>query len=272
MNNSEELLARLLNHLADKFKNQLILKGGILLRLQGSARLTQDLDYVWIRTKKRNLFAEEIKTSLQTLEGIEIKDLQVNSRGIFIQVFDQPSQTTGKIEISVVEATSLPPQALTNFRLVKPYGLKTQVVAAMDLSEAFSHKIAAALERDLVRDLYDINQWEALTSFDEKTLKERLTRLEIGRSKPKQVSWREAIRLLKEKMENLSEKDLLDQLEEWVPSEELPGLTLIIRAALSRVIQRLTVLAQKEDPTPGGDSPAPTSLKPKKKPNRPGKR
>lgn len=234
-----------------------------MLRLQGSARLTQDLDYVWIRTKKRNQFAKEIKTALQSLEGIEIKDLQVNSRGIFIQVFDLPSKSTGKVEINVIEATSLPPQAVTNFRLVRPYGLKTQVIAAMDPSEAFSHKIAAALERDLVRDLYDINQWEALTSFDEKTLRERLMHLEIARTKPKQVSWRGAISLLKGKMNALTEKKMLDQLEDWVPAEELPGLTFIIRAALSRVIQRMTILAENEAAGPSADNTPSKDLKTK---------
>ena len=66
MQTPDALLARLINHLAEEFKNQLILKGGMLLRLLNSPRATQDLDYVWLRTKKRNVFAEEIKNRLKS--------------------------------------------------------------------------------------------------------------------------------------------------------------------------------------------------------------
>ena len=91
MKTPEELLARLMNTLAQTFKNELILKGGMLLRLLNSPRGTQDLDYVWIRTKKRTLFADEIKKTLEQMEGIQVTNVHANSRGIFIRVFDQPS-------------------------------------------------------------------------------------------------------------------------------------------------------------------------------------
>lgn len=246
MNPTEELMARLLNHLAEKFKNQLILKGGMLLRLQGSPRQTQDLDFVWIRTKKRNIFAQEIKGALETLEGIEVKDLQTNSRGIFLQVFDRSKEVIAKIEISVISATSLPPKSSTTSRLSGPYALKTQVVSVMDLSEAFSHKIAASLERDLVRDLYDLMQMESLVAFDEATLRERLTKLEISRAKARQVSLQEAIGLLRERIDSLSKKKIEGELFGTLPQEEIVGLDSIIRAAVSRVIQRLEVLAAKK--------------------------
>ncbi len=235
----EELMTRLMNYLADKFKDKLILKGGMLLRLLNSPRQTQDLDYCWIRTKKRNLFAEELKDVLELLNGIQVIDVAVNSRGIFLDVIDQKSGEKTTLEINVEKSTHLPPQPLTNAPLANQYKLKPQIITTMDLSEAFSHKIAAALERDLVRDFYDLMQMEPLAPFDKTTLKDRLSRLEVQRSKPKKVSVKEAARMLKNRIDSLTEKRLKDELSALVPQEQWVGLTPVIRAALSRIIQRM---------------------------------
>lgn len=242
MKNREEFLATLMNFLAEKYKNQLILKGGMLLRLLNSPRETQDLDYVWIRTKKRTLFAEEIKTALEKLPDIKVVDVLSNSRGIFISVMDQNSNLKAKLEISVIKALNLSPKPLTTSALSHPYALRPQVVATMDLAEALSHKIAAALERDLVRDLYDLMLMEPLTSFDEKTLRERLARLEIRRAKPRSVSPQEAARLLREKINALTEGRLRDELSALLPKEPLQGMKMVLVASVSRIIQKIEVL------------------------------
>lgn len=240
---TEEIIAKVLSQLADVFKNQLILKGGVLLRLLNSPRSTRDLDYVWIRTKKRNLFGEEVKKSLNEINGISVTDIQSNSRGVFIEIQDQSSRQKVKIEISVVASTGLPPKPISTAVLAKLYNLKTQVIAAMDPSEAFSHKIAAALERNLVRDLYDLSQMEPLTPFDPKTLEERLSRLEISRAKPRHVAFEEAANLLQKKLDQLSQKKIETELFGVIPDDQFPGLDLIIRATVSRIIQRLKVMS-----------------------------
>lgn len=241
---SEELIARALCHLAEKFKNQLILKGGVLLRLLNSPRSTQDIDYAWIRTKKRNLFAEDVRKALEEIDGILITDVQSNSRGIFLEMQDQISRQKIKVEINVVVSTGLPPKPVSTAVLTKLYNLKTHVIAAMDPAEAFSHKIAAALERDLVRDLYDLAQMEPLTPFDLGTVQDRLSRLEIARSKPRKIGLEEASQLLRKKLDQLSQKRIETELFGVIPDDQLPGLDYLIRASVSRIIQKLEFMSK----------------------------
>ena len=240
---SDELLARMLTQLADKFKNELILKGGVLLRLLNSPRSTQDLDYAWIRTKKRNLFGRDVKKALEEIEGIEVTDLESNSRGVFIEVRDRASGQKAKVEINVVSSTHLPPKPLSTAPLTRPYSLKTQIIAAMDPAEAFSNKIAATMERNLVRDLYDLAQMEPLTAFDKETLADRLSRLQINRAKPRKVTLEEAVDLLRGKLSGLTQKRIEAELAGAIPDEFFPGLELLIKASVSRIIQRLEISA-----------------------------
>ena len=239
MATTEEFLARIIGHLAEQFKNKLILKGGMLLRLLNSPRLTQDLDYCWIRTKKRSVLAQEIKTSLEKMAGVKVSSLQANSRGIFLDVLDEPSGQRAKIEIHVIDATHRPPRPMSTAALASRYSLRTQVISVMDLSEACAHKIAAALERDLIRDLYDLAQLEPLTSFDRKTLEDRLSRLEVRRAKAKKVSFAEAATLLRNKGNRLTSTGLIQELGGVLSEEELAGLELVIRASISRIVRKL---------------------------------
>ena len=245
MKTTEELLTTLLGYLAEKFKNQLVLKGGMLLRLLNSPRSTQDLDYGWVPTKSREILAEELRESLEKLEGIKIDDIQINSRGIFLTITEIERSLKAKVEISVTESFHLPPKPLSTAPLANLYSLKTQIVATMDLAEAFSQKIAASLERDLLRDLYDVTQMEPLTFFDKATLTDRFSRLQIGRARPISVSFQEASRMLKEKMERITAERVGNELAQTVPMEQLTGLETLIRASVSRVIQRLELVPEK---------------------------
>lgn len=240
MKTTEELLAIVVGHLAQKFKNRLILKGGVLLRLLNSPRATQDIDYSWVRTKKRDLFAHEVKVSLEGVQGIKIPHIESNSRGVFLDVLDAPSGVRVKIEINVIEATHLPPQPMSTAPLTSPYHLPTRVVSVMDLSEAFAHKIAAGLERELIRDLYDLTQMEPITPFDLPTLEERISKLEIRRAKPKKVSLEEAAALLQKKIDRLTPEKVEDELGGVLTPEHLAGLTQLIRATVGRLIRKMT--------------------------------
>lgn len=239
MDKTEELLARIIGQLADTFKNKLILKGGMLLRLLNSPRGTQDIDYCWIRTKKRGLFAQEIQSTLEKMEGIQMIDTQANSRGIFLTLRDEPSKTIAKIEVTVIAALHRPPQTMSTAPITNRYALKTQIISVMDLSEAFSHKIAAALERDLIRDLYDLVQLEPLTSFDTPTLLDRFQQLEIGRAKPQKINPAKAAELLQERLNEITEKKIVQELSGTVPENQFPGLDLVIRSCVARIIRQV---------------------------------
>jgi len=184
----EPLLTRLMNCLAEQFKGQLLLKGGMLFRLLGSPRATADLDYVWVRTKKRNFLAQEIKQALDELSGIKIENISSNSRGVFLEGLDEISKNKFKIEINVVKKINLPPETRNTALLADKYALEGRMIATMALAENFSHKIAAAIERGLARDFFDILEAEGITDFDAKTLLERFSKIEIDRQKGRKIS------------------------------------------------------------------------------------
>ena len=241
MKELEPLLARLMNFLAEKYKNQLVLKGGMLLRLLDSRRETSDLDYSWIRTKKRNLFGKELKTSLESLSGIKVVNIKSNSKGVFLEVVDQDSGLRVKLEISVVDSFHRSPRPMTTGALSHPHALTPQVVTTMDLSEALSHKIAASLERNLIRDLYDIMILGRLTSFDEETLRDRLSRLEIRRAKPRSVDPKEAAAMLRKKIDSATPEAIREELSSTL-DEPLEGMDLLLKAAASKVIEKIESL------------------------------
>ncbi|MBI4374634.1 MAG: nucleotidyl transferase AbiEii/AbiGii toxin family protein [Deltaproteobacteria bacterium] len=239
MKETEVLLARVMNFLAEKYKNRLVLKGGMLLRLLDSPRATQDLDYAWIRTKKRNLFAGELRSALETLEGIQVVDVASNSRGIFLEITDRARASRVKLEINVIKSFHCPPRPMTTAALSHPHNLRPQVIATMDLSEALSHKIAAALERDLTRDLYDLMILGRLTSPDEGTLRERLSQLEVRRAKPRSVTPKEAAVMLGKKIDSLTPKSLQSELASVLEGEPLEGMDRLLKSAVSRIIEKL---------------------------------
>lgn len=109
----------------------------------------------------------------------------------------------------------------------------------MAVSESFSHKIAAALERNAIRDLYDLTQWEAMGSFDMGTLKNRLAKLSLDRAKPKAVSLGQAAQMLKKRIEGLDQKTIEKDLHPFLPDEYRPGVLNLIRASVTRIIRRL---------------------------------
>jgi len=231
-----------MNFLAVKYKNQLVLKGGMLLRLLDSPRITRDLDYSWIRTKKRNLFASELKEALKSLEGLQVVDVKTNSRGVFLEVVEEGSNLRAKVEVNVVNSFHRPPKPMSTSSLSQPYDLKPQVLASMDLAEMFSHKIAAALERDLLRDLYDIMILARLTSFDEETLRERLSKLEIRRGRPRSVTPSEAAKLLQRKIDALTPEAIATELLPVLEGQPLQGLETILKAAVTQIIAQIETL------------------------------
>lgn len=246
MDKTEALLARIIGQLAGVFKNKLILKGGMLLRLLNSPRSTQDVDYCWIRTKKKTLFARDIQSALQQMEGIQVINTQANSRGIFFTLRDEPSKTLAKIEVAVIPKLHRSPQAMSTAPLANRHALKAQIISVMDLSEAFSNKIAAALERDLIRDLYDIAQLEPLTPFDPPTLLDRLSRLEIRRAKRQKMEPEKAALLLQQRLDGITQERIVGELSKAVPENQLAGLDMVIRNSVGRVIRQLQNLETKK--------------------------
>lgn len=240
MKSPEALLIRVINELAEKFKDQLVLKGGMLLRLYQSPRFTQDVDFVWISGDSKKILKTQLLQVLEKMDGIQIKRTDVNSRGIFLEVSD--GKEIALIEINVLPKISLPAEPVSTALLSHPHSLGGRIVSAMALPEAFSHKIAASLERGVIRDLFDLSQLEAMGPFDREVLKERFAKLSINRAKPIAITFAQATHRLKERMEGLTQEKIEIELYPLLPPHYHPGILSIIKASMGRIIQRLSVL------------------------------
>jgi predicted nucleotidyltransferase component of viral defense system len=239
MRSPEKLLAKVMNHLADRMKDKLVLKGGMLLRLHNSPRSTQDVDYVWITKDSKQRLEKEIEKALTSLDGIKIESIDVNARGVFVDFLDATTNERGLLEMEVTETTRLPSEPMSTGPLGSQYALGARIIATMALPEAFAHKIAATLERDVARDLYDLSQMQALSSWDDATLVSRLGEVSINRAKPKTLTPRQAAELLAKKLESLDQKRVEQELYPLLPTEYRAGVLSLIRAGVTRIVDKL---------------------------------
>lgn len=240
MRSPEKLLAKVMNHLADRMKDKLILKGGMLLRLHNSPRSTQDVDYVWISKDSKKKLESEIEKALTSLDGIQVESIEINSRGIFVDFLDATTNERGLLEMEVTETTRLPSEPMSTGPLGAQYALGARIIATMALPEAFAHKIAATLERDVARDLYDLSQMQALSSWDDATLLSRLAEVSINRAKPKAFTPRQAAELLSKKLESLDQKRVEQELYPLLPKEYQAGVLSLIKAGVTRIVDKLS--------------------------------
>lgn len=242
MPSPEALLIRIINHLAQHLKDRLVLKGGMLLRLYHSPRSTQDIDFVLVSTESKKQLRTELVSALRSLPDVAITDVRVNSRGIFLDVKD--AQHLALIEVSVLPSLHLPAEPLSTAALSAHYSLAGHIVSTMAMAEAFAHKIAATLERDVARDLYDLSQMEAIgTPFDRATLAHRLSHVAIDRAKPVSISPAEASRVLRQRLDALDQPRIEAELYPLLPRTHHTGLLPILRASVGRIIQQLDTLS-----------------------------
>ena len=63
----EALIARVLNLFAQRFPRQAVLRGGMVLRVLGSPRLTNDLDYLFIPSDELPGLAMQFRSAFARL-------------------------------------------------------------------------------------------------------------------------------------------------------------------------------------------------------------
>lgn len=244
MKDREELLLKVMHLMSEHFKDRIILEGGMLLRLLNSPRATQDVDYLLVSQKSKKVLAGEIKDVLSKLGDVVVKDVNLNSRGIFIGLEDKGAPNIKAfLEINVVPALLKPPASMSTVALAGRYSMTGRIVASMDLSEAFSHKIAAALQRDSIRDLYDMTILDPLCAIDIDILRERFSNLSIRRKKAKSLSFADASVMLKIRADGITQEKVEKELGAWLPREALHGMALVIKSTILRVAQRIASFA-----------------------------
>jgi len=208
----------------------------MVLRILGSPRFTNDLDYVFVPYKSKKDIVAEVVGCLESIEGATVTH-SLNSK--CLRVVLTVDDTTIQVEAKVaLEAKT----SMASTRLVsRTLGLPPRMVYITDHAEALANKLAAWNECRLIRDLYDA--WFFLQMGvmpDMETLELRLRKPAYSRLVAKEdwfsgQSVPEFFGFVREHAARLSDDDIEAELADYLPSEELVGLGPQISAALVKL-------------------------------------
>lgn len=236
MAQEQELLARVLDLFAQTFDKRAVLRGGMVLRVLGSPRFTNDLDYVFVPYKSKKDVAKQVIDCLKTLEGARV-DYSLNSK--CVRVVLSKDEATIQIEIKVAMEMKT---AIASTKLFSTqFNIPQRLIRIVDYPVALANKMAAWNERRLIRDIYDV--WFYLQMQiepDVAVLEKRLRKPSYSRLIRKSDHFpgktaSEFYDFLRTKVAQLTEKDIQNELADYLPPEEIDGLAMLFRAAFARL-------------------------------------
>jgi predicted nucleotidyltransferase component of viral defense system len=235
----EGLMVWLMNHFADTFGNNAVLKGGMELRLLGCPRHTNDIDYVFVPYSSKKDISERILDTLRGVPGLHV-EYSLNSK--CLRCICEYQGMRAQIEVNVAEECES--QELTTATLAREHNMQGRIVRGMRFDVALAHKTAAWNERGLIRDLYDCAFMADILSVHphRATLVRRLAQSEIraGRT-TKKVSMRipDLIRKLEDAILSLTPQAVEQQLQDFFLPEQLPGIEKKMRIGLRKLLDSL---------------------------------
>lgn len=228
----QALLAQIIDLFAQRFDRNAVLCGGMVLRILGSPRLTNDLDYAFVPFKSKKDIVDDIVNCLEQIPGAEIRH-SMNSKCLRIKI------TVGEISVQVEAKTAMEiSTTTTTTRLLSPlFKLPPRTIKILDFPIAMANKMAAWNERRLIRDIYDI--WffcRMNTRPDKKTLKKRLLKPAYSRSVKKSAyfkgsSTEDFYDLIRNYCASLTDADIEKELSDYLLPGEITGLSDMFRAA-----------------------------------------
>lgn len=230
----QALLAQIIDLFAQRFDRKAVLCGGMVLRIMGSPRLTNDLDYAFIPFKSKNDIVDDILACLKQIPGAELHH-SMNSKCLRVVI------TVGETSVQVEAKTALRmATATTSTRLLSPlFNLPPRTIKILDFPVAMSNKMAAWNERRLMRDLYDIWFFCRMNiKPDQETLKKRLLKPDYSRSVKKADYFKaesvdDFFNFLRDRCALLRDADIKKELSDYLPASELNGLADMFRAAFT---------------------------------------
>ena len=233
----QRLLATVLDLFARKFDRKAVLRGGMVLRVLGSPRLTNDLDYVFVPYRSKRQIVDEIVTCLRSIEGADLT-YSLNSK--CLRVVLTVDQTSIQIEAKVAMDLATTPTSTRLF--ATQFNLPPRIIHVVDTNVALADKMAAWNERRLVRDIYDV--WFLLqmnATPDTATLEQRLRQPAYSRLLKKQDYFpgrtvSEFYDFMRAKVSELSEEQITTELSDYLLPEETAGLSLLFMAALAKLV------------------------------------
>ncbi len=232
----QALIVRVLDLFAQEFGKRAVLRGGMVLRVLGSPRLTNDLDYVFVPYNSKKDIVSEVVDCLKSIDGAEVS-YSLNSE--CLRAVLTVDEATIQIEAKVARAI---PTSMASTRLVsRALNLPPRMICVTDHAVALANKLAAWNERRLIRDLYDV--WFFLqmgVSPDGETLETRLRKPVYSRLVKKEdrfpgTTIADFYSFLREHVSRLTDSDIQEELSDYLPREEMEGLAIQIRAALTRL-------------------------------------
>ncbi len=232
----EKLLVRVIDLLARRFDKQAVLHGGMVLRVLGCERLTNDVDYVFIPFKSKKDIVPKVIPVLEELEGAEVS-YSLNSKCLRVIV----TADEASVQIEIKSALEIPTSVLSTKALSSAYNMPPRLIPVLDYSVALAEKMAAWNERRLVRDIYDI--WFYLkmgVTPDKTTLERRLARPYYSRLVAESEHFQgttseEFITFLSEKVQLLTDDKIADALADYLPPAETAGLAMPFRTELAKL-------------------------------------
>ena len=232
----QELLAIVVDLFAAEFAEKALLRGGMVLKVMGSARYTNDLDYLFVPYKSRNDITAQIVSCLKKIEGSEIS-YSLNSKclRVILTLNGVSIQIEAKVALEVKSAVVSTKLFSSQFNLPK------RLIHIVDHSLSMANKLAAWNERRLARDLYDI--WffvQMQITPDSETLTKRLRKPVYSRLVKKEEYFQgkglsEFYDFLRAQVGALTDKEIEDQLSDYLVPEELAGLVPLIRSSLVKL-------------------------------------
>lgn len=232
-NEVESLLLEIIHLFADRFGPQAILRGGMVLRVLGSARFTNDLDYLLVPFKSKNDVEQRVVSALNTLPNVEVSH-SLNSKCLRCVV----KRASLVVQVEVKVDLKCPVKPLSTSALARLHNQTPRLINAMALEVAFAHKMAAWYERRLLRDIYDMYLLLDMgVKPDATTLAGRLVRPTFARNVNPGAEVQDVESLyqfLRSQVEALTAQDLTEELRSILSAEDLLGLDLKIKSCLLR--------------------------------------
>ena len=223
----------IMHRFAEVFEEHAVIKGGMSLSLLDCPRRTMDIDYVFVPFESKKEIVDRVFEVLREIDGASV-DIDLHSK--MLRADFRVDDVAIQIEANVALQCETIPMATGGF--AQSVGQPSQVVRIMSPSTALSHKLAAWNERRLLRDLYDCYYLAARAgaSPDPSVVDQRLSKIDSRLPMLKgthRMSCSQLAGALREATDSLTDADLEKELAGLLPAEELAGLSIRIRTAVT---------------------------------------
>lgn len=235
-NEIEQLLVEVMDVIARRFDKRAVLRGGMVLRVLGCERMTNDVDYVFVPYASKKDVVDELLTALRGMEGVTLNHA-LNSKCLRVSI----SRGEVAVQAEIKTAREVPVSLVSNRELARRYGWPPRLIPVLDYPVALADKMAAWNERRLMRDLYDV--WFYLRMGVRpcpSTLMKRLKKPVYSRRIPATdyfngKSVESFYDFMRQYLVTLTDKDLEAELSDYLSPIEMTGLVMRMRAEFAKL-------------------------------------